>query len=111
DHADVGRPETTMRAVEPTRTSIFLDRLFGVVTAPVWIPVLLVLLGSFYVGVRLPLRYRVERTWVARGRRMIVVYSSNPLWQPYIESNWLPRLGEQAVFCEWSGRRNAKHAK
>ena len=100
-----------MELVERTRTSKLLDLLFVVVGAPLWIPAFLVVAGAYYFGYLLPLRLRVERTWVTKGRRILLVYSRNPLWQSYIESNWLPRLGEQAVLFNWSDRRELKHVK
>jgi hypothetical protein len=38
------------------------------------------------------------------GRRLILVYSRSPHWQRYIEEQWLPKYGAQAVVLNWSDR-------
>jgi hypothetical protein len=35
---------------------------------------------------------------------LLLVYSSNPHWQAYIETQWLPRWGARAVAVNWSDR-------
>ena len=44
--------------------------------------------------------------WRWRGTKIrgILVFSDSPNWQNYIEQNWMPRLGEQVVFLNWSER-------
>lgn len=48
------------------------------------------------------LRREFLRRWP--GRRGIIVYSSSPNWQTYIETHWLPALADQAVILNWSER-------
>jgi hypothetical protein len=38
--------------------------------------------------------------------RGILVYSNSPNWQRYIETNWLPRIGNRLVILNWSERVN-----
>ena len=75
------------------------NRLKLVVLAPLLAVLLVVVVAGipFYFAYRLLLRLFVELTWLSRGRRILLVYSRSPVWQPYIESNWLPRLNEQAI--------------
>ncbi len=40
-----------------------------------------------------------------QGRRLLVVYSNSPVWQEYVEANWLPRLADVAVLLNWSERK------
>jgi hypothetical protein len=53
-------------------------------------------------------RGRLQRAFHARwgtsGKRMLLVYSSSPHWQGYIEEHWLPQLGGVAVVLNWSER-------
>jgi len=105
--------------MQKTRTTRDIwNRLKLVVLAPlivvfliVFVPLYFIVFVPLYFGYRLLLRVVVELTSVARGRRILVVYSRSPLWQPYVESNWLPRLGEQAVLLNWSDRREWQHSK
>jgi hypothetical protein len=60
----------------------------------------------FYLLYRFALRVLVQLFWVARGKRILLVYSRSPVWQEYIESTWLPRLGEHAIVLNWSDRAN-----
>ncbi len=53
---------------------------------------------------RLLVRFVVELVWGLRGRRLLLIYSRSPVWHDYIESNWLPILGEHAVVLDWSDR-------
>lgn len=73
---------------------------------PVVVVALMVALVAlpFYGLYRLVLRCLVEVLWCARGRRILLIYSRSPVWQHYIESHWLPRLGDRAVILNWSDR-------
>ncbi len=75
----------------------------------VCLPILLVAAPYFAV---VALRRRVERRRLAgeipdrwHGRRLLLVYSDSPVWKPYIEASWLPRLGDVAVPLNWSERK------
>lgn len=53
-------------------------------------------------------------SWTGRrwpGRHGLLVYSNSPHWQTYIETQWLPRLGDRVVVLNWSERTawNARH--
>ena len=50
------------------------------------------------------LRNRFHARWGAEGKRLLLVYSNSPHWQPYIEERWLPRLGPAAIVINWSER-------
>lgn len=39
-----------------------------------------------------------------RGQRCVLVYSRSPVWESYIASEWLPRLGDVAAVLNWSDR-------
>ena len=42
--------------------------------------------------------------WHGTSVRGILVLSDSPNWKPYIEEQWLPRLGETIVVMNWSER-------
>jgi hypothetical protein len=77
---------------------------------PLLIPVLVVAGGiallclPFYLLYRASLRVLVQVLWVARGKRILLIYSHSPVWQSYVEANWLPRLAGQAIVLNWSDR-------
>lgn len=48
------------------------------------------------------LRRQFGRRWP--GKRGILVYSSSPNWQRYVEQHWLPTMGDQVVILNWSER-------
>ena len=48
------------------------------------------------------LRRELLRRWP--GKRGILVYSSSPNWQTYVERHWLPRLADHVVILNWSER-------
>ena len=54
-----------------------------------------------------------RRTHSVAGRDLLLVYSASPLWQPYIEAEWLPRWGERAIVLNrsapnWMARPEAE---
>jgi hypothetical protein len=73
------------------------------------IPLLIVLSPLIAVGVVVDryregaLRRRFVRTHGPESRG-ILVYSNSPNWQGYIETNWLPRIGNRLVILNWSER-------
>ena len=81
---------------------------------PVFWPKLVVLAIWFSVPLGLTLLYRI-RGWLLlatagaaigrQGKRGVLVYSESPNWQTYVESNWLPKLGEHVVVLNWSRNR------
>jgi hypothetical protein len=74
------------------------------------LPIMLLALPFLAIGARLGRwkRRRLQRAFNARwgtsGKRLLLVYSSSPHWQAYIEEHWLPRLGGMAVVLNWSER-------
>ena len=48
------------------------------------------------------LRREFRRRWP--GKRGILVYSSSPNWQTYVEEHWLPPLRDEVVILNWSER-------
>ena len=65
----------------------------------------LLMLGAWWQALQ---RRRLQRAfharWGSQGKRLLLVYSSSPNWQTYIEHNWLPRLASVAVVLNWSER-------
>lgn len=39
------------------------------------------------------------------GITAVVLTSNSPIWQAYIEQQWLPRMGAQAAVANWSERK------
>jgi hypothetical protein len=72
---------------------------------------LLLLCLPFYFIYHLCLRTLVQLLWVARGKRVLLVYSRSPVWQTYIETSWLPRIREQSVILNWSDRATWRRTK
>jgi hypothetical protein len=58
---------------------------------------LLVVVGLARRGYRLALRFLFWAKWHHYNKFILFVYSDNPLWKSYIESNILPRIGPYAV--------------
>src|SRR5262245_20607855 len=71
------------------------------VAAVLGIPVALV--GGFWLFGRLLLVLALLR-WRRRGIVGVLVYSSSPVWQPYVEREWLPVFGGAVVTLNWSER-------
>jgi hypothetical protein len=69
---------------------------------------LVVLWLPLYVAYRFFLRLAFEALVPAMGRRILLVYSRSPVWQEYIERNWLPVLADQAMVLNWSDRASWK---
>jgi len=70
--------------------------------------VLLVLALPFLLAYRFLLRLVFEVLVAAKGRRILFVYSRSPVWQDYVERNWLPRLADHAMVLNWSDRASWK---
>ena len=77
--------------------------VFLLAIAPVLLPVLAIWWPTQLARGRW-LRYRWDHTWSSKGRRILLVYSRSPTWQPYIETRWLPRLEDRIVTLDWSER-------
>ena len=78
---------------------------------PWWaLPLLIVLLPVVAVALllwlisALLLLAVVWLTWCPRRRYALVVYSNSPIWQEYLETQVIARLGERAVVLNWSER-------
>ena len=77
-------------------------------------PLILVLLALLLLGLpfywmyRLLLRLVLEVVVAVNGRRILLVYSRSPVWQEYVEGNWLPRLRDYAMVLNWSDRSTWK---
>ena len=84
----------------------WLNVLALVLIVPVLVLALLVMLvlWPFTALYSLALRVVVERVWVAKGKRILLVYSRSPVWQDHIESTWLPRISDHAIVLNWSDR-------
>src|SRR3989442_15303134 len=70
--------------------------------------VLLVLALPFLLAYRFLLRLVFEILAAAKARRMLFVYSRRPVWQDYVERNWLPRLPDHAMVLNWSDRASGR---
>jgi hypothetical protein len=55
------------------------------------------------------MRREFGRRWP--GKKGVLVYSNSPHWQAYIETQWMPRLGDRLVVLKWSERTtwNERH--
>jgi len=40
-----------------------------------------------------------------KERQAVLVYSDSPHWREYIETEWLPRIGQRVVILNWSHRK------
>jgi len=74
--------------------------------SPVILLVLAILLVClpFYLVYGGCLRLLVQALWVARGKRILLIYSRSPVWQAYVEDTWLPQVAEQSIVINWSDR-------
>ncbi len=95
------------------RKSTARTKLLLVVLSPLLFLLLLVLVAGapFYWGYRFLLRLAFELTCGVRGRRILLVYSRSPVWQEYVERNWLPQLGDNAIVLNWSDRSTWKRRR
>lgn len=46
-----------------------------------------------------------RRKYSPAGKDLLLVYSTSPHWQRYVETEWLPKWGHRAVVLNWSERR------
>lgn len=88
------------------RRSTIRETLLLIALSPLLLVLfLLLILGlPFFVAYRFLLRLAFEALVTAKGRRILLVYSRSPVWQEYIEKNWLPLLAEHAMVLNWSDR-------
>lgn len=68
-----------------------------------FLPLILVAI-TCYLLAGLFLHIAIWCCWCLRGRYVLLVYSSSPIWQGYVEEEILRRLGECAVVLNWSER-------
>jgi hypothetical protein len=86
--------------------------LFIAVSPLLIVLILLLLIGlPFYLAYRFLLRFALEVVVSANGRRILLVYSRSPVWQEYIETNWLPLLADHAMVLNWSDRESWKQRR
>jgi len=95
-----GLHRTTMTRHVPTGRKWGLLLLFS----PVILLVLAILLVClpFYLVYGCCLRLLVQALWVARGKRILLIYSRSPVWQAHVEDTWLPQVAEQSIVINWS---------
>ena len=88
------------------RKTSMLEKALLVALSPLLLLLLTLLaLGlPFYYGYRLLLRLVFEVLVTAQGRRILLVYSRSPVWQEYVERNWIPKLRDHAMVLNWSDR-------
>jgi len=85
----------TLLAIFVGAIAASIGRTFPLVVAGA-VAVLLVLDGLRHWRNRQLVRsFRIK--YRAAGKDLLLVYSSSPHWQPYIETHWLPRWGDRAV--------------
>jgi hypothetical protein len=84
--------------------------LLLIVLSPLlFVLILLLILGlPFFVAYRFLLRVAFEILVQSKGRRILLVYSRSPVWEEYIEKNWLPLLADHAMVLNWSDRATWK---
>lgn len=72
-----------------------------------WLAALLAVPGVYALGFwlfgRILLGTALLR-WRSQGIRGVLVFSESPVWQPYIEKEWLPKFGDRFVTLNWSSR-------
>jgi hypothetical protein len=73
--------------------------LFLIVTAPLWVPMLL-LFGAY----RLLLNLLVWTLWVPRGKDVLYMSSDSPIWHDTMEQTVWPLVAERAVRINYSER-------
>jgi len=95
------------------RKTTVREQLLLVLLSPLLLALLLLLLVGlpFYLAYRFLLRLVLEIAWGAQGRRILLVYSRSPVWQEYVETNWLPRLHDHAIVLNWSDRATWKRQR
>jgi hypothetical protein len=77
-----------------------------VLTAPLWLAVLLVVVLARLIQV-VVLYGLVWVWWIGWARRRVLfVYSDSPNWKDYVEANILPKLPENSVVLNWSHRES-----
>ena len=97
-----------------------MNRASGKTAVPRWRRILndavlmplgiLIILVLFPVGVvayllfSLALHVRIWWRWCRRGRDILFIHSSSPIWADYIADNILPRIEHRAVLLNWSER-------
>jgi len=97
-----------VRTQEPVRPATQPRRVplvaVVVLTAPVWLAVLLAIALVRLVHVMV-LYAMVWLWWIGRARRRVLfVYSDSPNWKEYVEANILPKLPKNTVILNWSNR-------
>jgi hypothetical protein len=76
-----------------------LGILFLIVTAPLWVPMLLVM-GAY----RLLLNLLVWMLWVPRGKDVLYMNSDSPIWHDTMEHTVWPLVAGRAVRINYSER-------
>jgi len=82
-----------------------------IVSAPLIIALVLLLLPLIplllvtYLLYAIVLQVVIWLCWCTRGVNVLLVYSSSPHWQEYIESHIIPKLPPSTVVLNWSERR------
>lgn len=78
---------------------VLLGTLFLIVTAPLWVPMLLVI-GAY----RLILNVLVWTLWVSRGKDVLYMNCDSPVWHDTMEETVWPLVAKRAVRINYSER-------
>ena len=99
----------TSKTIMARRRTIWQTLLVIALSPLLFLLLLLLAVGlPFFAAYRLLLRIAFEVLVSTKGRRILLVYSRSPVWQEYIERNWLPLLADHAMVLNWSDRATWK---
>lgn len=88
--------------------AVFFWRSYLVLTAVFFLTVGTALLARLWRRRQAVRNFRRARQ--SQGRDLLLVCSNSPIWQGYVEANWLPRWGHRAVVLNWSERQSWQRA-
>ena len=88
--------------LENSLTAVFAIALI-ILLLPVWLPLILVVLGIFLVH-RVLVYILIWLLWLPRGKDVLFVYSESPIWKEYMLGEVLPLVDKRAVILNWSER-------
>ena len=84
--------------------------LFGVIL--IFAIPLSIVIGLWFVLNRIQrsfLLLRVKNEWLPQGKITLFVYSDEPKWKKYVESEIIPKIHNCTVILDWSKRRQWVH--
>lgn len=92
--------QSVAKSLKSILSSILLI-LVLILILPIILAIFVILFIPWYIR-KWVLLLRVKQEFYPKGKYILFIYSSNPLWEEYAENNIIPNIASKAYILNWS---------